>query len=101
MTGLASTTDIYRIRVTRAGTLQNLVVMQNTPSTASGTVTYTVNVNGVSSALTVTIAGNVTTGQDFVHTVSVNQGDQLTLQVTKTASVSPAVSQVIVTVELQ
>jgi hypothetical protein len=97
---LAATADVYRLRVTRSGTLQHLYVMQNTPSTSTNTIAYTVEVNGATTSLSATVAGNVTSGQDTLHTVNVNAGDQVTIQVTKAASVSPAVSQVVVTVEL-
>jgi hypothetical protein len=100
-TGLASTTDTRRLRVTRAGTLKNMFVMQNGPSTSANNVVYTLLVNGVATALTVTIAGNVATGSDTTHTVAVAQGDQLTIQITKAVAVSPAITNVLVTVEFQ
>ena len=78
-----------------------MYVMQNTPSTATGNIVYTVSVNGVSSSLAVTIAGNVSAGNNTANTVSVNAGDQLSLVVTKAVAVSPTVSQIVVSVELQ
>ena len=99
--GLASTTDTRRLRVTRAGTLLNMFVMQNVPSTSANDVVYTLLVNGVATALTVTIAGNVTTASDTTHSVAVAQGDELTLRITKAATVTPAVTEVFVTVEFQ
>ena len=99
--GLADTSDDARLLATRAGTLLNMFVMQNSPSTSANTVTYTLLVNGVASTLTVTIAGNVITGSDTTHSVSISQGDQLSIQITKGASVSPAIHQVFVTIEFQ
>ena len=99
--GLADTADDARLRVTRAGTLLNMFVMQNGTSTSANNVVYTLLVNGVATALTVTIAGNVATASDTTHAVAVSQGDQLSLQITKAATVSPAVTQVFITVEFQ
>jgi hypothetical protein len=99
VTAIASTSDIYRIRVPRAGTIKNMHIMQNTVSTSTNSVVYTLFVGGVSTALTVSIAGNVSTGADTTDTVTVSQGDQLSIQVTKAASVSPAVQQVVISVE--
>jgi hypothetical protein len=95
----ASATDVWRVRVPRAGTLHNLYVKQNTLSTSALTVTYTLLVNGVASALTVTQAGNVSTGADTSHAVAVAAGAELSLQVSKAAIVTPAVSQVTVTID--
>jgi len=88
-----------RIRVPRDGTLQNMFVRQGDPSTDTDNLTYTIRVNGVASALTVTIAGNVADGSDTVNTVSVSQGDNLDVEVTKAANVTPAVQEILVTVE--
>ena len=73
--------------------------MQNTLSSSSNNIVYTVLVNGTTSALTVTIAGNVATAADISNTVSVSKGDQLTLQVIKGSIVTPAVQQIVVSLE--
>ena len=78
-----------------------MFIMQNGTSTSANAVVYTLLVNGVASALTVSIAGNAATGSDTTHTVAVAQGDQLTLRITKAATVTPAVTQVFVTVEFR
>jgi hypothetical protein len=95
----AGTTDVYRIRAPRAGTLRNLHIMQNTVSSSTTNITYTVLVNGVSSALTITMAANVTTAADTADTVVIAKGDQITLQVTKAGTLASAVQQVVVSVE--
>jgi hypothetical protein len=95
---LASTSNQYAIRVTRAGTLRNLYVMQNNPGTGTATITYTVVVAGVDSALTVGILPTATTAQNTTDSVSVSAGDQIVIKLTKSANVG-AVSQITVTVE--
>jgi hypothetical protein len=97
--GTAGTTDIYRIRTPRAGVFKNLYVMHNAVSSSTNTHTYTLLVNGVASALTVTVAGNVSTGQDTTNTVSVVAGDQISIRITKSGNVNPAVNQIVVSAE--
>ncbi len=89
-----------RIRTPRAGTLRNMFVRQGDPSTDTDDVVYTIRKNGVATALTITIAGNVVDGSDTLNTVAVAQGDSLDVEVTKANPVTPAVEEVVVTVEL-
>jgi hypothetical protein len=69
--------------VTRAGTLKNLVVRVQTGG-GLGNTTYTVMVNGVATAITVTVA-NPTPGQqiDIVNSVAVLQGDRVAIRAVK------------------
>ncbi len=97
---LASTNDIYRINAPKAGTLKNLSIRSNTPSTSPLTITYTVMVNGVASSLSVSMAANVNSGSNNVNTVAINSGDNITIRITKALSISPAVSQIVASVEL-
>jgi hypothetical protein len=51
-------------------------------------VVYTVRINGVNTALTVTLATNVVVqASDLTHTAAVAQGDLITLQAVKAASI--------------
>jgi len=72
--------------------------MQNNPGTGTSTVTYTVMVNGVDSALTVGMLPTASTAQDTTDTVSVSAGDKIVIKLTKSASIG-AVNQITVTVE--
>jgi hypothetical protein len=74
-----SSTDVARVVVTRAGTLQNLYVKASA-NTWSGTVTFTVMKNGSNTAITAQLTGSgVTSASDTTHTVSVAPGDTLAL----------------------
>jgi hypothetical protein len=95
----AASSDVYRMAIPRAGKLRNLYVYQNTPSTSANAIVYTVMVNGSTTALTVSIAGTATSGSDTTDSVNVSAGDSITIQVTKASSVSPAVQQVLVSME--
>ena len=97
--GTAGTSDIVRLRVPRAGVVKNLYVKQNTPSSSTDTLTYTLLLNGVATALTVTVAANVSTAQDVVNTVSAAAGDELSVRVTKSGIVNPSTLQIVVTAE--
>jgi outer membrane receptor protein involved in Fe transport len=72
--------------------------MQNTPGTGTATVTYTVVVNGATTALTIGMLPTATTAQDTTDSVAVSAGDQIVIQLTKSASIG-AVNQIVVTVE--
>ena len=59
--------------------------MNTAPGGATADV-FTVRINGVNTAIVVTIAGAATTGSDTVHTATVNPGDKVTVQGTKTGA---------------
>jgi hypothetical protein len=65
------------------------------------TAVYTLFLNGVATALTVTLASNVTDGSDLVHTVAVAAGDLLSLEVTKAASLGTPPKNIIVSFEFR
>lgn len=72
--------------------------MHNNPGTGAATVTYTVLVNGVASALTVGMLPTASTGEDTTNSVSVSAGDQITIELTKSANIG-AINQITATVE--
>lgn len=88
-----------RIRAPRDGRLRNIFVRQSSPSSDSDPVTYTVRLNGTPSALLVVVAGNVTNGSQTGITISVSEGDDIDIQVTKGLPVNPSVQDVEVSVE--
>lgn len=90
-----------RWQAPRAGTLQSLYVNIGAVSTDTDPVVYTVLVNGVAPAgtLTVSINGNVATGTDLINSVVVAAGDFVDVQVSKALSVSPAINEIIATME--
>jgi hypothetical protein len=80
-----NSSDVARVVVTRAGTLQNLYIKASA-NTFSGTVTFTVMKNGSNTALTAQLTGSgVTTASDTTHSVSVAAGDVLALSMVTSA----------------
>lgn len=67
-------------------TLDNFRVKIATAPGATKNNVFTVYKNGVATALTVTINGTNTTGQDLTHSVSFAAGDLITLQMTPDAT---------------
>ena len=70
---------IVERRVTRAGTLQNLMIQLG--SGPVNPVTFTVFLNGVATTLTATVPAAGTQAQDLINTAAVAQGDRLAVQV--------------------
>jgi len=86
------------IRMVRAGTLKNLRVQHNLTGTG-GAIVYTVHVNGVATALTVSVNAGSTTGADTTHSVTVSSDDRVDLVVTKASSITLSPTNVAATVE--
>jgi len=82
---LAASTSIIDVRVPRAGTLRNLYVEHNDPGGTGATITYTVFVNGVGTAITIGLASTAAQAADTVNTVAVSAGDRVRIVVTKGA----------------
>jgi len=82
---LASSTAFVELRAPRAGTLRNLYVYHNAPGGTGATLTYTVYVNGVATAITVGVASTAASGADTTNSVVVAAGDRIRIQVTKAA----------------
>lgn len=70
-----------RVPVSCGGTFSNLSVLAD--AAGNPTCTFTLAVNGVATALSVTLpAGATTAGTDTTHTVAVNAGDDVSLLIT-------------------
>ena len=63
----------------KAGTLRNLVISVDT-ALGGISVTYTIHVNGVATALTATLAAGATQALDTTHTVAVADGDSVSCE---------------------
>lgn len=73
--------------VTRKGILSNLVVLATVAPGAGQTFVYTVRVNSINTAITVTLSGAVQiTGADATDRVVVNVGDRIGLEVVTSAA---------------
>ena len=92
--------NIYEFAAKSAGTLSSLFVRQNTAGTGAVIATYSILVNGVVTALALTLStGPVGQQSNLVDTVVVAQGDRIGLQVTKAASISNSNVDIMATVE--
>lgn len=96
----AALTTTRDIRIPFAGTLKNLRVRQNVAGTGAATITYTVDVNAVGSALAVAMSNTVQDGSDLVNTVAVSAGDLLTIRVTKSAAITTSPTGIIASLEV-
>jgi len=92
-------TTITEFRVTRAGTFSKMRVRHNTASGNGNSIVYTLLVNGVASALTVSMASTASDGSDLVNTAAVAVGDLVSLQVTKAAGIASSPSDIVVSTE--
>ena len=88
-----------QVRAPRTGTIQNMYVVHNSPGGTGATITYTLRVAGVASALSVGLASTATSGADTVSTVAVTAGDLLDIEVTKVAAAGGGQRQPVVSVE--
>jgi hypothetical protein len=73
--------------------------MHNNPGTGAATITYTVLVNGIATALAVSMLPTASTAQNTVDSVSVVAGDQITIRIEKSAAIASAIRQITVMVE--
>lgn len=82
-----------RIEIVKAGRLSLLRVERLVTPGAGTTVTYTVRVNGVNTAVTCTMGNGPTTAQDLVNSVAVNPGDfvELTVSITGAPGSQPTI----------
>lgn len=85
-------TSIVQFRTLSAGTLMNLRVRHNQPDGNGNDIVYTVRVNGVPTAIQVTLASNANDGSDLVNSQIVAAGVLVDIIVTKAAGIvaSPA-----------
>jgi hypothetical protein len=84
--GLFTTTA--NIAVTRACTAQNLYFSTNSAQPASGSLVITILKNNAATGITITVAAGAAAAihSDITHTVSLSQGDSLTMQIVNNAT---------------
>jgi hypothetical protein len=92
-------TAIVQIRAPFAGTLRNLFIRQGGPSGNGNPIVYTVRVNGVASALSVSIPSTTANGSNTVATAAVAQGDLIDIEVTKALAIGASPSRITATME--
>ena len=89
-----------QIRAPRAGTLRNLHIRQNGAGTGTSTVTYTVRINGVATAVTIGLLVTATNGADTVNSVAVAIGDAIDIIVTKAGGTTTSPTRISATLEI-
>jgi hypothetical protein len=82
------------LKLPRGGTLKNFATQINATQPATGSLVLTVMVNNVASALVITIAAGSGAGSysDLTHTVAVNAGDFVAIDIKNNASTASATS---------
>lgn len=76
-----------------------MFVVHGVPSGNGNSIVYTMRVNGVSTALSVSVASTSGTGSNTSNSISVAQGDYVDIEVTKAASIGSSPGVVSVSVE--
>lgn len=92
-------TTAIQIEIPKGTRLRNLRIRHNVVGVSANTIVYTLRVNGVASALTVTLAATGTAAADTTNVVTVAAGDRLDIQVTKGASITTSPTSVTATIE--
>jgi len=95
----AAQTSPVQVPAFRAGTIKNMRVMHNAPAGNGNDIVYTLRVAGAASALTVTLASDVSQGSNLVNTVAVTAGQLLDVEVTKAAAIGASPIDVVLIVE--
>jgi len=97
--GIAPTVP-RQIAVPRAGTLNSMIVVQQTPLGNGNNITYTLRVNGIPSMLAVTIQSTGGFAANFLSPVAVVPTDIIDIEVTKVATIGNSPLRVGLTLEL-
>jgi hypothetical protein len=85
----------------RSGTLRNFFIRHNTGAGNGNNVVYTVQINGVDTTITATLAtGAVGQASDLVHSAAVVQGQRITVKAVKAASIGGGGVNAIASMEL-
>lgn len=92
-------TSVDQMTIPRDGFLRNMYLFVNGPGGNGNTIVYTVRINSVASALTVSMASTAATGSDTTNVVSVSEGDEIDVEITKALGVSTGPDEVRATME--
>ncbi len=90
-TGQNAAENKTQIVATRSGVVQNLYVSLTAAPGVGTSKTLTVRINGVNTALAVTVAGAATTGNNTANVISFVAGDLISIQVTHTGAVAGSI----------
>jgi hypothetical protein len=99
--GTAPTTDTMQVPMPRVGVLRSLYARHNSGGGNGVSVTYTLMLNGVATALAVAVpTGAIGQAADLIDAVAVVQGDRVSIRATKPSSIGGGNIDVNVSVEL-
>jgi len=88
-----------QFRLPRPGILRNFRVRHNVPAGNGNNIVYTLRVNGVATALAVSLSSNTADASNLVNAIAVNAGDLVDIEVTKAASVGASPNNIIGSME--
>lgn len=97
--GTALTSPI-QFRVPSSGSVRRLRVRHNTTAGNGNAVVYTVRINSIASAVTVSMASTAADGSDLANTAAVVAGDLIDIEITKAASIATSPSDVMASLEV-
>ena len=83
-----------------SGILRNMYVHVNGTAGNGNAIVYTLRIAAANTALTVSLASTSADGNDTAHSVAVNKGALLSLQLEKAASIATQITDFYVTCEL-
>lgn len=92
-------TEIIEYDLPRAGTLRKMFIRCRTAGGNGNHVVYTVIINGVPTALSVSLASDVTAGSNITTDIDVNEGASIRLRVTKGATIGSSPEDVICAIQ--
>jgi hypothetical protein len=92
-------TSVFQYRVPRAGTFINARVRQGTGAGNGNAIVYTLRVNGVASAQSVSIASTANDAGPDTDAVVVAAGDLVDVETTKALSIAASPSDIVFSVE--
>ena len=98
---LAPTIAMYfRLPFKRSGKIRNLRIFHNTPGGNGLNIVYTLQVEAISTLLSVTIPSTSQDGSNLINVASFNPGDRVSLYVQKAASIGASPLDIIASMEV-
>jgi hypothetical protein len=96
---ITAPTVAIQFRIPIGGTLRNMRIHVRAGAGNGNLIVYTLRVNSIATALTVSMASTATDGSNLVAAVGVNAGDLIDIQVTKALNVGAAPSDIMCSIQ--
>ena len=94
------TTPVF-LRAPFDGTARSMYVDQNNPGGNGNPITYTLDVNGGSTDLTVTMASTDAQASDTTHVATFAEGDTLVIRAVKPTSIGSSPNNIVASLEIR